>query len=108
MHSTPSPNPNLLGDLFWGIFRPQFIRMALMLDIFSPLASGPANAESVAQACNCHPSGIMALLEYFCTLHILERYGREYCLSPNAEVFLIQGCKAYADDMILHYTRQDL
>jgi len=52
------PNPDLIGDLFWGIFKPQWIRLALTLDIFTPLASNPSSAEDVAQACRCDPFGI--------------------------------------------------
>ncbi|MCC6567808.1 MAG: hypothetical protein IT315_01075 [Anaerolineales bacterium] len=28
------PNPDLVGDLFWGVFKPQWIRLALTSDIF--------------------------------------------------------------------------
>ncbi len=28
------PNPDLVGDLFWGVFKPQWIRLALHLDMF--------------------------------------------------------------------------
>lgn len=27
-----APNPDLVGDLFWGIFKPQWIRLALTFD----------------------------------------------------------------------------
>ncbi|MCC6567805.1 MAG: hypothetical protein IT315_01060 [Anaerolineales bacterium] len=30
MDNSP-PNPDLVGDLFWGIFKPQWIRLALTL-----------------------------------------------------------------------------
>jgi C-methyltransferase len=106
--STPHPDPDLVGDLFWGIFKPQFIRLALQLDLFGALADGPATAETVAQACQSHPYGIQALLDYFCGLRILERHDNQYALSLTAETFLVPGHKAYAGDMILHYTDQAL
>lgn len=34
MESENAINPDLVGDLFWGIFKPQGIRIALTLDIF--------------------------------------------------------------------------
>lgn len=97
-------NPGLVGDLFWGIFRPQWIRLALTLDIFTPLAAAPASAEQVAQACQSDAFAIGALLDYFCGVNILERRGDLYALTPNAETFLMRGRKAYAGDMILDYT----
>ena len=45
-----APNPDLIYDLFGGIFKPQFIRIALLLDVFTPLTR-PSTAEQVAQAC---------------------------------------------------------
>jgi hypothetical protein len=39
-----APNPNLIYDLYTGAFRPQTVRLALQLDVFSPLADGPADA----------------------------------------------------------------
>jgi hypothetical protein len=106
--SGSAPNPDLVGDLFWGVFKPQFIRLALQIDLFSPLAAGPATANTVAQACGCHPSGIQAMLDYFCSLHILERHDNQYSLTPTAESFLLHGSKAYAGDMILQYTDKAL
>ena len=102
---TSSPNPDLVGDLFWGIFKPQWIRLALTLDVFTPLAAaGPASAEQVARACQCDAFAIGALLDYFCAVHILERRGDLYALTPTAETFLVRGRKAYAGDMVLDYT----
>lgn len=101
-------NPDLIYDLFWGIFKPQLVRMALQVDVFSPLAKSPASAEQVAQACQCSVYGIKGLLDYLCSLHVIERYGDKYSLTPTAETFLVHGNKAYAGDMILHYTDKTL
>ncbi|MCC6297913.1 MAG: hypothetical protein IT314_01355 [Anaerolineales bacterium] len=42
---TPLTNPNLIYDLFGGIFKPQFVRIALQLDVFTPFAQNPSKAE---------------------------------------------------------------
>lgn len=107
MTSQP-PNPELIGDLFWGIFRPQFSRIAIQIDVFSPLASGPASAEYVAEKCDCNPYGIKALLDYLCSLSILEKQDQNYLLTSTAETFLVPGNKAYTGDMITHYTDKAL
>jgi hypothetical protein len=49
--ASKSPNPGLIYDLDTGIFRPQVIRLALQVDVFTPLADGPADAATVASAC---------------------------------------------------------
>jgi ubiquinone/menaquinone biosynthesis C-methylase UbiE len=106
--TSPELNPDLVYDLFWGIFKPQFIRLALQLDVFTPLAAGPTTAEQVAQSCHCDIFGIKSLLDYLCSLQVLECHGNIYALTPTAATFLVKGRKAYVGDMILHYTDKAL
>jgi len=101
-------NPNLVYDLFWGIFKPHFIRLALQLDVFTPLAAGSTTAEQVAQSCHCDAFGIASLLDYLCSLQVLECQGDLYALTPTAAAFLVRGQKTYVGDMVLHYTDKAL
>jgi SAM-dependent methyltransferase len=98
------PNPDLIYDLFGGVFKPQFVRIALLLDVFTPLASGPATADDVAAACACDATGVKTILDYLCAVQALEQSGDRYGLTLAAETFLVRGRKAYAGDMILDYT----
>jgi 2-polyprenyl-3-methyl-5-hydroxy-6-metoxy-1,4-benzoquinol methylase len=104
----PELNPGLVYDLFGGIFKPQFIRLALQLDVFTPLAAGSTTAEQVAQYRHCDAVGIKCLLDYLCSLQVLECHGNSFALTPTAATFLVKGRKAYVGDMILHYTDQAL
>ncbi len=101
---TNLPNPDLIYDLFGGVFKPQFIRIALQLDVFTPLAENPSTAEQVAQACDCDSTGMKALLDYLCALQLLTREDNRYALTLDAATFLVRGRKAYAGDMPLDYT----
>ncbi len=101
-------NPDLVYDLFWGIFKPQFMRLALQLHVFAPLAAGPTTAEQVAQACHGDTFGIKALLDYLCSLQVLDCHGNVYALTPTAAAFLVKGQKPYVGGMILHYTDKAL
>ncbi|MCC6297919.1 MAG: class I SAM-dependent methyltransferase [Anaerolineales bacterium] len=98
------PNPDLIYDLFGGIFKPQFIRIALQLDVFTPLAENPSTAEQIAQACNCDSTGIKFLLDNLCAAQLLTLEDNRYSLTLDAATFLARGRKAYAGDMILDYT----
>ncbi|NUQ86398.1 MAG: class I SAM-dependent methyltransferase, partial [Anaerolineales bacterium] len=98
------PNPDLIYDLFGGIFKPQFIRIALQLDVFTPLAESPSTAEQIAQACGCDSTGMKNLLDYLCALQLLTREGSRYALTLDAATFLVRGRKAYAGSMLLDYT----
>jgi SAM-dependent methyltransferase len=105
---SPEINPDLVYDLFGGIFKPNFIRLALELDVFTPLAAGPTNAKQVAAFCHCDTFGIKSLLDYLCSLEVLECHGNSYALTPTAATFLVQGRKAYVGDMISLYTDKAL
>lgn len=98
------PNPDLIYDLFGGIFKPQFLRIALQLDVFTPLAQNSLTVEQIAQACGCDATGMKALLDYLCTAQLLTREHDHYSLTLDADTFLVRGRKAYAGDMILDYT----
>jgi len=106
--TAPEINPDLVYDLHWGIFKPQLIRLALQLDVFTPLAAGSTTAEQVAQSCHCDAFGIKSLLDYLCSLQVLECHGNNYALTPTADTFLVKDRKAYVGDLILHDTDRAL
>lgn len=108
MMQNQDPDPDKIGALFWGVFKPQLIRLALQLDLFSPLAAGPAPAAVIAEKCRSNVSPVRALLDYFCSLKILDRDGDDYALTPTAEAFLLPDRHAFTGDMILHYTSHEL
>lgn len=98
------PNPDLIYDLFGGIFKPQFIRIAILLDVFTPLVANPSTAEKVAEACHSGPAGIKTLLDYLCAVQLLTCKDDCYALTLEASTFLTRASKAYVGDMILDYT----
>jgi 2-polyprenyl-3-methyl-5-hydroxy-6-metoxy-1,4-benzoquinol methylase len=99
-----SPNPDSVYSLFTGVYKPQLARIALTLDVFTPLASGPADAQAVAQACACSPAGIELLLDYLSSIGVLERHGNNYALTPSAATFLVPHRQSYAGDLLLQRT----
>lgn len=100
-----SPNPGLIYDLFSGVFRPQVVRLALQLDVFTPLADGPQDAATVASACECHEAGMTQLLDALAGMQVLSRHAVScYALTPSAATFLVRGRPAYAGDLILAWT----
>lgn len=101
---SPAPDPELIYELYTGGFRPQVVRIALLLDFFSPLAAGPASARDVARACGCDEKGVRLLLDHLVTLALLAREGERYRLTPTAATFLVPGEASYAGDWILAHT----
>ena len=101
-----NPNSDIIYDLYTGGFFGQFTRLALQLDVFTPLSTGPSNAELVAAACKADLEGIRALLDYLSSTDILEYQSdlQTYSLTPAAAAFLIRGAKSFAGDWVLALT----
>jgi SAM-dependent methyltransferase len=78
--------------------------LALQVDVFTPLADGPADAATVARVCGCSPAGIAHLLDVLASVQVLTRQGVRYALTPSAAMFLVRGRPAYAGDLILAWT----
>lgn len=101
---TSQPDTDLVYSLFEGVYKPHLLRLAIQVDIFTPLATGPLTAEAVARVINCHPYGTRALLDYLCSLQVIACQGDLYDLTVTAQTFLVRGTKSYVGDLILHDT----
>jgi SAM-dependent methyltransferase len=99
-----SPDPDFVYSLFTGVYKPQLVQIALTLDVFTPLASGPIDARAVAQACGCSPSGIRLLLDYLSTIGVLERHANNYALTPTTATFFVPQKQSYVGDLVLQRT----
>jgi SAM-dependent methyltransferase len=103
MEQNNFPEGDRIYDLYTGVYKPQIIRIALELDVFTPLNAGPAKAEFVAQICKCEVVGIRHLLDYLASLTVLEKKDDKYSLSCEAATFLVRGKKAYTGDLIMNF-----
>ncbi len=104
MNAFKLPEGDRIYDLFTGVYKPQVIRVALALDIFSLIEAGRSKAEEIAQACKCNVEGIHRLLDYLASLQVLAKQGDDYALTPDAAAFLVRGKKSYAGDLIMDFT----
>jgi ubiquinone/menaquinone biosynthesis C-methylase UbiE len=106
--SSYAPDPDLVYSLYTGGFKVQLVRIALLLDVFSPLATGAADAQTIARSCGCDVSQLTALLDYLCSLHLLDRQADTYALTPTAAAFLVPGRQSYAGGWVLADTDPEL
>jgi trans-aconitate methyltransferase len=104
--SASYPNSNQIYGLYGGGFSGQFTRLALILDVFTPLKSGPANAEYVSTSCQTSVDGIRPLLDYLSSMKVLEYNSgnQTFALTQTAATFLVRGEKAFAGDWVLANT----
>jgi SAM-dependent methyltransferase len=104
MNKNDAPEGDHIYDLYTGVYKPHIIRIALQLDVFSCLEPMAANAETVAQACDCSVVGMSRLLDYLTSLKLLEKHENVYSLSCDASTFLVRGKKSYAGDLVMDFT----
>lgn len=98
------PDPSAIYALYTPGFKPQVIRISLLLDVFSPLSEGPLDADTLARACDCSPQGTRVLLDYLAAVGLLRLEDGLYELTATAATFLVPGEPAYAGDWILAET----
>lgn len=106
--SSSALNPDLVYSLYANGWKPQLVRIALLLDVFTPLADGPADAHTVARVCDCDVFGIRTLLDYLSSLQLLEREGSTYTLTPTTAAFLVPRQPTYAGDWVLMMTDPEM
>lgn len=106
--SAQTPDSGLIYDLYTGGFKPQLIRIALSVDVFSHLAAQAADAPTVAHLCRCDPLGMRYLLDYLTSIGLLTFQDGHYSLTATAATFLLPTRKSYVGDLILAFTGTDM
>jgi len=98
------PNPLLVHKFYREGLKPQILRMALLLNVFSPLRDGPQNAKKVAKACNANETGMSFLLDSLCAFGFLDKNKQEYQLTATSSMFLIPEQASYVGNWVLEQT----
>jgi predicted transcriptional regulator/2-polyprenyl-3-methyl-5-hydroxy-6-metoxy-1,4-benzoquinol methylase len=99
-------NSDLVYDSYVGGFLGQITRIALILDVFSPLSESPTNAEKIASECNSNVECIRAVLDYLSSTGVMFYHpiSQTYELTPSAAAFMVRKEKTYAGDWVLANT----
>ena len=99
-------NSDMVYGLYGGGFFGQFTRIALLLDVFTPLVKEPAPAEKIAKVCNTSIEGMCSILDYLYSTRVIDfdLMTREYALTASARAFLVRKEKTYAGDWVLANT----
>jgi len=96
-----SPGPLLaLSGCYW---ESHALHAGVVLDVFSPLAGGPASASEVAGKIGCDARALDMLLVALTALKLLGKSGGKYVLSESARLFLVKDSPRYVGSMIRHH-----
>jgi ubiquinone/menaquinone biosynthesis C-methylase UbiE len=83
-------NPQQLLQLSMSYTSSRILAAAVRLDVFAPLAAGPATADDVARAAGASERGTRMLLDGLIALQLLTKEGGRYRLTPAAAQYLLR------------------
>jgi len=104
--SRTTPDAEFFYGLYDGVFKPQLVRIAIVLDLFTPLSKGPLDSKGLALAAGVPAEGIRRLADYLVAIGLLRKSDQHYSLTPSAETFLVRTSMAYAGDLVLCFTSE--
>ncbi len=104
---TRAPDAEFFYGLYDGAFKPQLVRIAVLLDVFTRLSGGPLDATDLGAATGASTEGIERLADYLVAIGLLGKSQRHYSLTSSAHTFLVRTSKAYAGDVLLGFTDPD-
>lgn len=105
--SAIAPDAEYFYGLYNEVFKPNLVKIAILLDVFTPLSQGPLDANGLGRAVGASAEGILRLADYLVAISLLEKSGQHYLLTPSARAFLVRASKAYAGDQLLGFTGPD-
>lgn len=76
-----------------------------MLDVFTPLDSGPRTSEELAQEIHCDNRALAMLLNALASMELLVKSGEHFTLSALARTFLVKNSPRYMGYIIRHHHR---
>lgn len=95
MADTPPDRPEMIERLQAGVAPALALLAGMQLDVFTPLAEGPATAESVAARLGVAPERLDRLLAALVTAGLLTHRGGLYANTDESAAFLVRGGPRY-------------
>ena len=86
-----------LGTAFWGS---KTLLSAVELGVFTQLADGPLDAETLRQRLGLHPRSAQDFFDALVALGVLERHDERYANTPEADRFLDRRKPSYIGGML--------
>lgn len=101
--SRPETSPGPLLAMSAAYWKSCALHAAVGLDLFTPLAAGPATARELAKPLDCDARALDMLLAAMCALGLLTRSGEAFSLTESSRAFLVRGAPGYQGHIIRHH-----
>jgi SAM-dependent methyltransferase len=94
------PTPEKIMELACAFWASKTLLSAVELGLFSELAKGPANAESLRDRLDLHERSARDFLDALVALGMLERRDGQYSNTPETDLFLDRAKPSYVGGML--------
>jgi 2-polyprenyl-3-methyl-5-hydroxy-6-metoxy-1,4-benzoquinol methylase len=98
MTSQP-PSPMLVFDTLQAHQRTNALRAGIDLKVFTAIAAGARTPEALAPVCAASAKGLRVLCDFLTIIGFLTKDEAGYGLTPDSELFLVEGSPAYVGGM---------
>ena len=88
--------PDRIVQLGFGYWGSKTLLSAVELGLFTELAKGPQDAESLRQSLRIHPRGARDFFDAMVALGMLERRDGQYSNTPETDFFLDRAKPSYS------------
>ncbi|MFO0775148.1 MAG: methyltransferase [Nitrospiraceae bacterium] len=96
----PALNPDAIMRLGLGFWGSKTLLSAIELGLFTELAKGPRDADTIRQRLAIHPRSVRDFLDALVALGMVQRKGRLYSNTPETELFLDRNKPSYAGGLL--------
>lgn len=93
-------SPDSIMQLGMGFWASKTLLSAIELGVFTELAAGAADGNTLAGRLGLHPRSARDFLDALVALQVLERSGDRYSNSPQADLFLDRNKPSYVGGML--------
>jgi 2-polyprenyl-3-methyl-5-hydroxy-6-metoxy-1,4-benzoquinol methylase len=90
----------LVFDTLQAHQRTSALRAGIELKVFTAIASGARTPEALASACGASAKGMRVLCDFLTIIGFLTKDESGYGLTPDSELFLVEGSPAYMGGMV--------
>ena len=80
--------------------RTNALRAAIELKLFNAIANGAKTPQALAPVCNAAEKGLRILCDYLTVVGFLAKDQSGYSLTPDSQIFLVEGSPAYMGGMV--------
>ena len=92
--------PDMIMQLGLGFWGSKTLLSAIELGLFTELAKGALDAETIQGRLSLHPRSVRDFLDTLVALRMLQRKGSRYANTPETDVFLDRNKSSYAGGML--------